>query len=252
MIFSCSGGFDPGEMREVVAGISEDLSSRGGKNRHSMLADRLYGKDSRQEWDGVGKSPREEHEERDSSAAWIVLGYPAPSFLDDGYHEMLVINAVLGGSMDSRLFSQLREKKGLAYQVSSVYSACTGPSFLAGYMGTDPDRFDEAVRELTGEIGRIAKEESKGEELERTKEYLKGIFLIGGETTAARAARLGRFEILGLGYDYEETYLSGIEGVTPESLRAVAEKHFQEYALGAIVPKGLEIEAPRGKPQGSF
>jgi predicted Zn-dependent peptidase len=242
MIFSCSGGFDPKEMREVVAGIAEGLSSRGGESRNSVLADRLCGKDYFPEWDRLGKSPRVEHEERESSAAWIVLGYPAPSFSDDGYHEMQVINAVLGGSMDSRLFSQLREKKGLAYQVSSVYSTCTGPSFLAGYIGTDPDRYDEAIRELTGEIKRIARDEPKGEELERTKEYLKGIFLIGGETTAARAARVGRFEILGLGYDYGETYLNGIVGVTPESLRAVAEKHFQGYALGAVIPRGLEIE----------
>jgi predicted Zn-dependent peptidase len=57
---------------------------------------------------------------------------------------------------------------------------------------------------------------------------------------SAQAARRGKFEILGLGYDYGETYLKGIEGVTAEGLKEVAKNHFQTPALGAVIPRGLK------------
>ena len=223
----------------------ERLSAKAGKEGGGIREQAIQAAGVSRESEGVGSEHREVYEERDSSAAWIVLGYPAPSFGEEGYHEMQVVNAVLGGSMDSRLFSRLREKMGLAYQVSSVYRTYSGPSFLAAYIGTDPKRYREALRELTSEIEKIAVEEPRGKELERAKKYLKGVFLIGNETMSARAARRGKFEILGLGYDYGETYLKEIERVTAEGIREVAEKHFQTYALGAVVPKGLKDQLKR-------
>jgi predicted Zn-dependent peptidase len=240
MVFSCAGDFDPNLVGDVVRGTVAGISSKVGNKKDGNWDREIVPAKKEKGLKRVGGESREVYEERDSSAAWIVLGYPAPSFGDTGYHEMQVVNAALGGSMDSRLFSQLREKKGLAYQVSSVYRTYSGPSFLAGYIGTDPERYKEAVNELTSEIERIAEEEPKGEELERTKEYLKGIFLIGSETVSAQAARRGKFEILGLGYDYGETYLKGIEGVTAEGLKEVAKNHFQTPALGAVIPRGLK------------
>jgi predicted Zn-dependent peptidase len=237
MTFSCAGDFEPEEVRSRLQRALEDIGRCGVSGENGLLerasesiAGETGGSDTE---DG----PREVLEERESSAAWIVLGYPAPSVGEEGYHEMQVVNAVLGGSMDSRLFSQLREKRGLAYQVSSIYRAFSGPSFLAGYIGTDPARYDEAVSELTAEIEKICLDVPRGEELERTKEYLKGAFLISGETMSSRAARRGNFEILGLGHDYGETYLKKIETVSTEGLKEVAQSYLKNYALGAVVPK---------------
>ncbi len=237
MIFSCAGDFEPGDVRATLEKALEDIGQGRVSGENGLLGKavgstvgEIGGSDKEDE-------PKEVLEERESSAAWIVLGYPAPSIGEEGYHEMQVVNAVLGGSMDSRLFSQLREKRGLAYQVSSIYRAFSGPSFLAGYIGTDPARYDEAVSEMTAEIEKIILDVPRGEELERTKEYLKGAFLISGETMSSRAARRGNFEILGLGHDYGETYLKKIEAVSSGGLKNVAETYLKKYALGAVVPK---------------
>jgi len=247
MIFSCSGHFDPGMVRDLLSRAVQ--GSPPGKS--GIVGPVMEAEEKVKGGKGGAKkntrSRREVLEARESAAAWIVLGYPAPSYGEDGCHEMQVANAVLGGSMDSRLFTQLRERRGLAYQVSAVYRANTGPSFLAGYIGTDPRRYQEAVRELTAEFERLAQEEVGREELERAKEYLKGVFLIGGETMSARAARRGKFEILGLGYDYGDEYLRRIDRVTAEGLRGVAKRYLHDYALGAVVPKGYEKPARRPK-----
>ena len=237
MVFSCAGDFEPGRVRETVGKILEEIGTCGPAEGDDAPA--IGAEATDRAWT-AGAGPREEVEGRESAAAWIVVGYPAPSIGEGGYHEMQVVNAILGGSMDSRLFSRLREKKGLAYQVSSVYRAYSGPSFLAGYIGTDPARYDEAVEEMTGEIERLSRDVPRGEELERTKQYLRGAFLIGGETMSSRAARYGNFEILGLGYDYGETYLRKIGEVTADGVKEVAETHLKAHALGAIVPKNLK------------
>jgi predicted Zn-dependent peptidase len=76
--------------------------------------------------------------------------------------------------------------------------------------------------------------------LERTKEYLKGAFLISGETMSSRAARRGNFEILGLGHDYGGTYLKKIEEVSVEGLKEVAGSYLKKHSLGAVIPKTLK------------
>jgi predicted Zn-dependent peptidase len=135
MTFSCAGDFEPDDIRNTLDRALQDIGHSGDAGGNRIL-DRVDGSTSGgREGEVMEDEPREVREERESSAAWIVLGYPAPSIGEEGYHEMQVVNAVLGGSMDSRLFSQLREKKGLAYQVSSIYRAFSGPSFLAGYIG---------------------------------------------------------------------------------------------------------------------
>jgi predicted Zn-dependent peptidase len=239
MVVACAGGFDPERMLRVIERSVADLPDGDG-----LEPAEGSGSDGGFPRPGAGGGVRPEaREERESSAAWIVLGYPAPSVGEEGYLEMQVINAMLGGSMDSRLFARLREEQGLAYQVSSVYRTYTGPSFLAGYIGTDPRKYGDALRALTAEIEKVAVEAPEGEELLRTKDYLKGAFLIGGETMSARAARRGKFELLGLGHDYGTAYLEGIDRVTSEGVRQVAETCFRENALGAVIPRGAAVEA---------
>jgi predicted Zn-dependent peptidase len=242
MVFSCSGDFDQEIVRDTIAEVVERLSSRGeggegGRERAHSVG--VTGQDTGGRIvEEIRQDHREKCEERDSAAAWVVVGYPAPSLGEEGSHEMQVINAILGGSMDSRLFTRLREKRGLAYQVSSIYRAYSGPSFLAGYIGTNPERYEEALTGLITEIEEIAREEVEEDELERAKEYLKGVFLIGGETMAARAARRGKYEIMGLGFDYEARYLKGIESVTAERMNCIAREHLRCHSMGAVFPRG--------------
>jgi predicted Zn-dependent peptidase len=177
--------------------------------------------------------------ELDREAAYLIHGFPAPSWKDIDYPGARVLDAVLGGSMSSRLFIELREKRALGYQVSSIYNDQLDGSFLAGYIVTDPARADQAAAGLAQEFRRIVEEPVAEEEILAARRYLRGSYLIGAETNAAQAMRLGRHEAYGLGQDFGDRWLAAIEAVTPEAILALARRWFDREATAAyVVPRG--------------
>lgn len=176
--------------------------------------------------------------ELDREAAYLVHGFPAPDYADPDYPAARLLDAVLGGSMSSRLFIELREKRSLAYQVGSVYSDQIEGSFLAAYIVTDPARVEEAALSLAREFERIALEPVTEEELAAARRYLKGTYLIGAETNMAQAVRLGRYEAYGLGQDFGDRWLAAIESVTPDEIRALGQRFFSGEPIRAwVVPR---------------
>ena len=151
-------------------------------------------------------------------------------------------DAILGGSMASRLFIELREKRSLAYQVSSLYADQLDGSFLAGYIVTDPARADEAAAGLATEFARLITEPVSPDELASARRYLKGHHLIGAETNGAQASRLGVYEAHGLGQDFGDRWLAAIEAVTPEAIQALARRWFDREPVRAfVVPTGTAV-----------
>ncbi len=176
----------------------------------------------------------------DREAAYMVHGFPAPSWKDVDYPVARVLDAILGGSMSSRLFIELREKRALGYQVSSIYSDQLDGSFLAGYIVTDPARADQAAAGLAGEFRRLVEGPVTEEEILAARRYLRGSYLIGAETNAAQAMRLGRHEAYGLGQDFGDRWLAAIEAVTPEAILALARRWFDREPTSAyVVPRGV-------------
>ncbi|MBA2565944.1 MAG: insulinase family protein [Gemmatimonadetes bacterium] len=190
---------------------------------------------------------REVARRRESQAAWFVLGFPAPSYRDAQYAPTRLLDAILGGSMNSRLFMELREKRSLAYQVSTHYNDQLGHSYLAGYIGTSPDKFEEARQAMLHEFRRIAEERIPDVELERAKNYLKGAYIISSETNGAQASRLGKYELYGLGQDFGDRLLERIGAVTAEEIRDVAQMWFGEYVLAAIHPDEASLDRLRSE-----
>jgi predicted Zn-dependent peptidase len=177
--------------------------------------------------------------ELDREAAYLIHGFPAPSWKDVDYPVARVLDAILGGSMSSRLFIELREKRALGYQVSSIYNDQLEGSFLAGYIVTDPARADQAAAGLAQEFQRLVEEPVAEEEILAARRYLRGSYLIGAETNAAQAMRLGRHEAYGLGQDFGDRWLAAIEAVTPEAILALARRWFDRQATAAyVVPRG--------------
>ncbi len=160
----------------------------------------------------------------DRDAAYLVYGFPAPDYTHPDYPIARLVDAVLGGSMSSRLFIELREKRSLAYQVSTLYSDRLDGSFLAGYIVTDPDRVEEAARGLAAEFSRIVTEPIGADELSAAKHYLRGRFLLGVETNMAQASRLAAYEVYGLGHDFGDKWMAEVQAVTAAQVRAVVER----------------------------
>lgn len=177
--------------------------------------------------------------EVEREAAYLVHGHPAPDFTDPDYPVARVVDAILGGSMASRLFVELREKRSLAYQVSSLYDDRLEGSFLVGYIVTDPDRAGEAAEGLAAEFRRLIEEPASPEEIDSARRHLRGRYLISAETNAAQASRLGTYEAYALGQDFGDRWLAAVESVTPGAVQGFAGRYFAgEPTRAFVLPAG--------------
>jgi zinc protease len=196
------------------------------------------------------ESSREVSKRRESLAAWIVIGFPAPSFLDPDFAAARLLDAILGGTMNSRLFTELREKRSLAYQVSSYYNDQTSHSFVAGYIGTSASKFEEAREAMLREFHRMAEERVPDPELDRAKSYLRGSYIVSAETNGAQASRMGKYELYELGQDFGDRLLERMGTVTAAEIRELAERWFGPHVLAAIRPDEASLArlAEEGEP----
>lgn len=186
----------------------------------------------------VHTSPVEKIESRETAASWFALGWFSPRLTDPDYYAMEVLDAITGGSMNSRLFVAIREQRGLAYQVASFVNARTESGLYAAYIGTKPATYEEARTVLLDEIFRMKREKATEEEILLSKNYLRGMYVMGLESNAGQAAHYGQYEILGLGYNFGDRYVPGISKVTAEDVVRVGEKYLNDgYSLGAVLAR---------------
>ena len=168
------------------------------------------------------------------------LGIPASS--DDRYG-MAALNNVLGGGMSSRLFQEVREKRGLAYAVYSYHQGYSDAGAIKTYVGSTTGNVEEAVKIISEQLEKVQEETVEAEELERTKQQLKSSTLLALESTAARMNRIGRGVITGSELLKPEEIAERIEAVTAEDIRRLARKHLNLDAmyLSAVGPKELDL-----------
>jgi predicted Zn-dependent peptidase len=146
-----------------------------------------------------------------------------------------VLNTVLGGSMSSRLFQNVREKRGLAYAVFSGLSAYRDTGSMTIYAGCANDAVSELIDVVIGEIRRLKDELMPESELRRAKDHLKGSLMLNLESTSSRMSHLARQEIyFDRQFGLDET-LEGVERVTREDVQRVARDLFASGALAATV-----------------
>jgi predicted Zn-dependent peptidase len=160
---------------------------------------------------------------------------PSP---DEDYIVSEVICCLLGGNSSSRLYQIIREQRGLAYTVSMDIESFTDTSILNGYVGLDGNNLDSVKQVVRDELNRLKTELVDENELERTKEYIKGTTLIGFERTSARSSFIINSTILGLDANFEN-YLNDISSVTAEQIREFANKYFTDdnICFAQIKPK---------------
>jgi zinc protease len=182
------------------------------------------------------ETDQQQNSTRESQAVFMILGYPAPRIDSPDYPVMGVINYILGSDMGSRLFTELRDKKGLAYNVSTGYEAANYPSYLYAFMATAPANFAAAKAGILKEFARLITEPVPEHELEIAKIALKGGYLLEHETNLSQSRFLGSYELMGLGYLYDDAYPHMIESVTAADVQKVAAKYFRHYSLSVVSP----------------
>jgi predicted Zn-dependent peptidase len=122
----------------------------------------------------------------------ICFGAPGITREDERRFALAVLDSVFGGSTSSRLFREVREKRGLAYSVGSYNEQYTDSGMVATYVGTREDNVEEACRIIAAELERLRSEPISDEELARAKEHVKGRLVLSSESTAARMSRNAR------------------------------------------------------------
>jgi len=106
-----------------------------------------------------------------------------------------VMDTILGGGMSSRLFQEIREKRGLAYSVGSYHAQYLDTGQVTVYAGTRPDNAEKVVRLINSEVERFIEGGATADEIFRAKEAMKGSLVLGMESTSARMSRLGKSEV---------------------------------------------------------
>lgn len=175
---------------------------------------------------------------RQSEAEYLVLGYPAPGLSSEDAVTFRVINAILGGSMDSRLFREIRDKRGLCYQIGASYSTHHDVSPFMIYVVLTPQNREEAIRCAEAEIERLKHEPIGGEELNRVKTYVCGTYIMALETNMGQAVRFASYENAGLGWDFANQLPEKIMAVTPEQIMDTANRYFTHRLMTVTSPNG--------------
>ena len=168
------------------------------------------------------------------------IGIPAGS--EDRY-AMAALSNVLGGGMSSRLFQEVREKRGLAYAVYAYHQGYSDTGAMKMYVGSTTGNVEEAIRVISEQVHRIQEELVTEEELDRTKQQLKSSTLLALESTSARMTRIGRSVITNSELLTPEEISDRIEAVTADDVRRLAQKHLKldNMYLSAVGPKELDL-----------
>ena len=168
------------------------------------------------------------------------LGLPARS--EDRF-AMSALNNVLGGGMSSRLFQEVREKRGLAYAVYSYHQGYSDAGAVKVYVGSTTGNVAEAVAVISEQLDKIREEPVSEEELKRTKEQLKSSTILALESTAARMTRIGRSIITGAELLTPEEISARIDAVSAEDIKRLANDHLnlENMYLAAVGPKELDL-----------
>jgi predicted Zn-dependent peptidase len=172
---------------------------------------------------------------KDLEQAHVCIGGPGISQVSPLRYASYVLNAALGGGMSSRLFQEVRERRGRVYSIYSFMSSYLDCGYVAIYAGTNPEWTEEVVEVTLGEVNKIVRDGLSTAELERAKSQLKGNMLLGMESTESRMNRVARNEIyFGREIPLEEL-ARGIDSVTNDQVVELAANSFQGGRMAMVV-----------------
>lgn len=225
---AAAGNLDPEELEKLAEERFGDLPEGDSAPRSSKIA---------------APESRFFYKEKDTEQYHVALGsLGLPAKSEDRY-AMAALNSMLGGGMSSRLFQEVREKRGLAYAIFSFHEGFSDAGANKIYVGSTTGNVKEAVQVIAEQLQAIQEEPIGEEELMRTREVLKSQTLMALENTSARMTRMGRSVITGSELLTPEEISRRIEAVTAEDIQRLAKEHLrlERMYLSAVGPKELDL-----------
>jgi predicted Zn-dependent peptidase len=207
---------------EHVVGLAQRLLSAAGVNGEAPAAA------------GAGDERRRlQFYEKETEQYHICFGGPGISRGDERRYALGVLDAIFGGSVSSRLFREVREKRGLAYSVGSYTEQFVDRGTIAMYVGTRPENVDEACEIIGRELVRLRDEGVSAEEVERAREHVKGRLVLGLEATGSRMTRIARGILFDVPLLSLDEILERVDAVDAEQLADLARELYDPESLAA-------------------
>lgn len=172
---------------------------------------------------------------KDTEQAHLCLGYNGLPIGAEDVYSLIIMNNVLGGSMSSRLFQEIREKQGLAYAVFSYHASFLDNGLLTIYAGTGKDQLPLLQDTINTTIDHMVQNGLTEKELTNSKEQLKGNLMLGLESTNSRMSRNGRNELLLKRHRTMDEMIQEIDAVNHESIQHIIGKVFAQPAATALI-----------------
>ena len=175
----------------------------------------------------------------DASQAQIFQGWRVPTIFAKDYPVLMLLNTILGASgLSSRLFVELRDKKGLAYVVRSSYEVYDRAAAFSVYIATEPKNIKTSLEGFEYEINRIKTTPVDETELENAKNNLIGKRQFFTETNLQQSSLYSFYEDKGLGYDFEEKLIAAVKKVTAEDILRAANEYLKDpHVLTVLAPE---------------
>ncbi|GAX42999.1 peptidase M16 domain-containing protein [Tolypothrix sp. NIES-4075] len=178
--------------------------------------------------------PQQRLKAQQTQQSVIMLGYLGPSVRTADYAPLKLLSTYLGNGLSSRLFVELREKRGLAYEVSAFYPTRLHPASFVVYMGTAPENTSIALTGLRTEVDLLSSNQLEESALQAAKNKILGQYALGKQTNAQIAQVYGWYEILGLGIDFDLLFQELIADVSVKDAIKAANQYLREPYLSLV------------------
>lgn len=176
---------------------------------------------------------------KETEQAHLCIGFKGLPVGHKDVYSLVVLNNILGGSMSSRLFQDVREQRGLAYSIFSYHSAFIDSGVLTIYGGTGAKQLDVLFETIKETLAKLKQEGITEKELNNSKEQLKGSLMLSLESTNSRMSRNGKNELLLKRHRSLDEIIELVDHVTKQNVDRMADRIFtDQYAVSLISPDG--------------
>ncbi len=182
-------------------------------------------------------APQQIITEQDTQQAIVMLGYLASPLYAADHIALKLLNTYLGNGLSSRLFVELREKRGLAYDVSAFYPTRIDRSHFVTYIGTAPENAAIALEGLHQEVTRLQETLLSEAELQAAKNKMLGQYALGKQTNAQIAQIFGWYEMLNLGIDYDQQFQQAVATTSAVDIQQAVQQHLSHPYISLVGPQ---------------
>ncbi len=220
-VISVAGNFDEMKLIELVNKYFQDW--KFGKTFSNKFSSAQY---------KVNKIVRE----KDTEQVHLCMGFEGIEHGNEKLYSLLSLNNILGGGMSSRLFQNIREKRGLVYSIYSYPSTYQGSGLFVIYAGMNPEHLQTVIDLTKTELDLIIKDGITKDELAKTKEQLKGNYILGLESTSSRMNSIGKSELMLGKINTPEEILQKIDRVNMDSVDEMIKRvfDFEKMSISAV------------------